>query len=654
MSRPLPAAAPTRFVYEEAFSRTLGWVTPAEQQALRGKRIAIGGLGGVGGGHALCLARLGIGAMHLADLDRFELANMNRQAGAGMHRLGCPKVDVTMEQVRQINPECDLRAFPSGISVDTIGDFLAGVDLYVDGLDLYALDARALVFAECHRRGIPAVTAGPLGMSTALFAVMPGGMSFEQYVRWDGCDDRERLIRFVVALAPTAAHRAALVDRTAVDLARQRGPSTPMGCCLATGALASEALKILLGRGPVTALPRTVQYDAYSQRIRRTWRPWGNANPLQRLVLAAARRQVHALGRHARPVADPESGMPVERIIALARWAPSADNAQPWRFTDCTPERFSVRVRASSDHGGVRGLLAAGALGESIRLAASTEGLRATVAMHPAEVPGEMLFGVRLATEQGVRPDPLARWIPVRCVNRFAYRRRVLTDHEREELERSVGPGFAVRWLAGAARWDMAMLNLRAARLRLARRDEVEAMAQRLVDWDADFSFDRVPGGSLGMPPALRGFVRWGLASWERTRLLRAGGALLLPCAALGLLPGLRCAAHAVLLAGVPPQDADAWLAAGAAVQRFWLTATRLGLQHQPGMGLFTVARRAREESDPAATGEARALLAGLEGLVGREDSRRIVWLGRIGAGTAPGPRALRLSLDELLAPQGA
>jgi molybdopterin/thiamine biosynthesis adenylyltransferase len=50
------------FRYEEAFARNIGWVTEAEQAALRGKRIAIAGAGGVGGVHLLTLARLGVGA----------------------------------------------------------------------------------------------------------------------------------------------------------------------------------------------------------------------------------------------------------------------------------------------------------------------------------------------------------------------------------------------------------------------------------------------------------------------------------------------------------------------------------------------------------------------------------------------------------------
>ena len=68
ISLPSDAAAPVAslFHYESAFARNIGWVTNAEQAILRGKRVAIAGGGGVGGVHLLTLARLGIGAFHIA------------------------------------------------------------------------------------------------------------------------------------------------------------------------------------------------------------------------------------------------------------------------------------------------------------------------------------------------------------------------------------------------------------------------------------------------------------------------------------------------------------------------------------------------------------------------------------------------------------
>lgn len=85
------------FDYHTAFSRNIGWVTAAEQAALAGKRIAIAGLGGVGGSHLLTAVRMGIGRFSISDPDAFELVNFNRQAGASLRHLHRPKIEVRAE-----------------------------------------------------------------------------------------------------------------------------------------------------------------------------------------------------------------------------------------------------------------------------------------------------------------------------------------------------------------------------------------------------------------------------------------------------------------------------------------------------------------------------------------------------------------------------
>jgi molybdopterin/thiamine biosynthesis adenylyltransferase len=285
-------ALTTVFNYEEAFSRNIGWLTRAEQQALRGKRIAIAGLGGVGGSHLLTLTRLGIGRFHLSDFDTFELPNFNRQAGAMMSHLGGKKADVLISMARDINPELDIEVFEEGVNAQNVDAFLEGVDLYVDGLDFFAFSARKAVFDTSTRRAIPAITVAPLGMGAALLNFLPGHMTFEQYFRWNGCSDAEMALRFFVGLAPARLQQSYLVDPGSIDFKGRKGPSTPMGCELCAGVAASEALKILLGRGKVVAAPRGVHFDAYMNKAVTTWRPGGNANPLQRLMIALGRRRL--------------------------------------------------------------------------------------------------------------------------------------------------------------------------------------------------------------------------------------------------------------------------------------------------------------------------------------------------------------------------
>jgi molybdopterin/thiamine biosynthesis adenylyltransferase len=283
---------PPRFDYVTAFSRNIGWLTEAEQQRLRHKRVAIAGMGGVGGVHLTTLARLGISRFSIADLDTFELANFNRQAGATMSTLGCPKVETLASMARDINPECDIRIFRDGVHKDNIDAFFEDVDLYIDGLDAFAFPARELVFDFCARHRIPATSVAPLGMSAALLNFVPGGMTFEQYFGLSGCSDAEKAIRFLVGFAPSLLHRHYLVDATRVNLAEGRGPSTGLSCVLCAGVAAGEAVKILLGRGKVWAAPHAIQFDAYRNRLAHTWRPGGNRHPLNRLAIAIAKRQL--------------------------------------------------------------------------------------------------------------------------------------------------------------------------------------------------------------------------------------------------------------------------------------------------------------------------------------------------------------------------
>jgi len=285
-----------RFNYDTAFSRNIGWLSKAEQQSLRNKRIAIAGMGGVGGSHLLTLTRLGIGKFHIADFDSFEVANFNRQAGANMSTVGKPKAESLAQQAKLINPELDIKIFSSGVNSENLPDFLNEVDLYVDGLDFFVLDIRRKVFEWCHQNSIPAITAAPLGMGTALLNFLPGKMSFEDYFKLEGHPEKEQQIRFLLGLSPAMLQRNYLVDPSAVDFENKKGPSTPMACELCAGLAAAQALKILTNRGNVLSAPWGLHFDAYRNKMVKTWRPWGNDNPIQKIGLAIARIQLKKMG----------------------------------------------------------------------------------------------------------------------------------------------------------------------------------------------------------------------------------------------------------------------------------------------------------------------------------------------------------------------
>ncbi len=280
------------FNYKVAFSRNIGWVTSQEQQSLRSKRVAIAGMGGVGGSHLLTHTRLGIGSFHLADMDDFELANFNRQAGASMSTIDQPKVDVMTRMALDINPELHISRFTNGIDLNNLDKFLDGVDIYVDSLDFFAVNIRRAVFAACAERGIPSVTVAPLGMGAAFLCFMPGKMTFEEYFRLEGQPEGEQLLRFFLGLAPSMLQMKYLIQAESINLDDHKGPSTPMACEICAGVAGVNSLKILLNRGTIVSAPWGLHYDAYTNRLKKTWRPWGNNNPLQKLGLSIARKKL--------------------------------------------------------------------------------------------------------------------------------------------------------------------------------------------------------------------------------------------------------------------------------------------------------------------------------------------------------------------------
>ena len=282
----------TGFDYKNAFSRNIGWVTEEEQQRLHQARVAIAGLGGVGGSHLLTLTRLGVGQFNLADFDSYAVENFNRQAGANLNTVGQPKLDCMSQAALSINPELNIKSFPDGVIPNQAMSFLEGCDLYLDGLDFFAMDARRSVFSACHELGIAAVTAAPLGMGSALLCFLPGKMTFESYFQLEGVEEYQQYLRFLVGLAPARLHQAYLVEPDRIDLIAKRGPSTAMGCELCAGIAASQVLKLLLNRGSVPAAPVGLQFDAYQNRLRQTWRPGGNRHPLQRLAIWLGSRQL--------------------------------------------------------------------------------------------------------------------------------------------------------------------------------------------------------------------------------------------------------------------------------------------------------------------------------------------------------------------------
>ena len=110
----------------EEFSRTQMLLGPEALQRLRGARVAVFGLGGVGGYAVEALARGGIGALDLVDNDTVGESNLNRQLFALRSTLGLPKTEAARRRVLDINPGITVKTWELFYNADTADAFDLG------------------------------------------------------------------------------------------------------------------------------------------------------------------------------------------------------------------------------------------------------------------------------------------------------------------------------------------------------------------------------------------------------------------------------------------------------------------------------------------------------------------------------------------------
>jgi hypothetical protein len=349
-------------------------------------------------------------------------------------------------------------------------------------------------------------------------------------------------------------------------------------------------------------------------------------------------------------------------ILDLARWAPSGDNTQPWRFRIVADDHvevhgFDTRAHCVYDLDGHPSQLSIGAMLETMRIAATSQHMKVAITRRPDAPDEHPIFDARFVRDPGASPSPLAAAIERRTVQRRALSTRALTAAETDSLAASLPPGYSLVWLAGAGlRWRVAKLLFASAHIRLTMPEAFETH-RSVIEWGARFSQDRIPGAAVGADALTLRLMSWAMQDWRRIAFMnRYLAGTVAPRLQLDLVPALACAAHVLILAAQPAESLDDYVAAGGAVQRFWLTATTLGLLHQPEITPLIFARYARQGRRFSATAgmseAAQRVRASLDSLVGADAVNRAVWMGRIGAGGLPSARSVRLPLEKLLLPR--
>jgi len=244
------------FDYYSFTGRNIGFIDEHEQELLRQARVFVCGVGGMGGAAFMALARAGVGKFVIADIDRFEVSNLNRQVFAFADEVGREKAEVAAEAARRINPTIEIEVLGESwtdelpgiarrcpVIVNGMDDIAAGVHLYRT-----AREAQATVI-DAYMSPLPSVT-----------VVRPDDPRPEQRLGfptlakdWRDITEQDRRAAMQAEIEHVMLHSS---SRNYVDLAiagevaagrRSRMSFAPM--VISTGMLmAYEAVALLLGK----------------------------------------------------------------------------------------------------------------------------------------------------------------------------------------------------------------------------------------------------------------------------------------------------------------------------------------------------------------------------------------------------------------------
>ncbi|MDQ8028736.1 MAG: ThiF family adenylyltransferase [Brevundimonas sp.] len=146
----------TRAFYDEMTTRNLGFVSETEQARLRDGAVFVAGVGGMGGACVQMLVRAGVGRIAIADLDDFEVSNLNRQLFAFTDTVDRPKAEVTAEGLLKINPHLRLEVL-GGDWTDQLERLARDYPVIVNGCDDVA--ATVELYRVARRQGATVIDA---------------------------------------------------------------------------------------------------------------------------------------------------------------------------------------------------------------------------------------------------------------------------------------------------------------------------------------------------------------------------------------------------------------------------------------------------------------------------------------------------------------
>ncbi|MBN1784856.1 MAG: HesA/MoeB/ThiF family protein [Candidatus Bathyarchaeota archaeon] len=192
------------------------------QLKLKGSKVCLVGVGGLGSPASMQLAAMGVGFLRIVDRDFVELTNLHRQHLYGVDDVGVPKVEAAAKRLRRLNPYITVEPLPLSVNEANAEDIVRGMDVVVDGLD--SMTARYAINRACIKLGEPYVFGAAITTNGNVSTIVPGETACLECF-YGGLDDKKLPKCGVVGVHPSLVNIIASLE-------------------------VSEAIKILTGRQP--------------------------------------------------------------------------------------------------------------------------------------------------------------------------------------------------------------------------------------------------------------------------------------------------------------------------------------------------------------------------------------------------------------------
>lgn len=213
---------------------------------LHNARVLVVGAGGLGAPLCEILARSGVGTLGIADDDRVDLTNLQRQVLYATEDIGTPKVVAAARRIAAI-ADCRVEQLAVRVTAANAMALLAGWDVVCDGTD--SLDAKFLLNDTCVALGVPFVVAGILRFSGQVMTVMPGGACYRCLFEEPPPPDTVPTCAQAGVLGAMAGVIGAIQAGEVLRILRGERPALA-GAILVHDALAGEARRIAVPRNP--------------------------------------------------------------------------------------------------------------------------------------------------------------------------------------------------------------------------------------------------------------------------------------------------------------------------------------------------------------------------------------------------------------------